>query len=272
MPSEIVHLTTKRNIVKHGEYFDRFDRIIQNDCDCYIDGKILFKFRKNAISNTLTDSATYTFKRHAQKINKQRGKAAGLHSNGRAVNDKSSRETRSNIVGFFDKPTIQDKKKLKSSLGYVPNIYCRQTAFTRDNLESFTDSIPFFNRINELYNQLAPDEYNRQLEHTKLVDPQYIIGDTVFSTVTCNYNWQTACHIDAGDYIFGLGNLIVTGDDNYTGGYIGFPEWGICIDARCGDFLLMDVHQIHCNTPIEGDGFRMSFVCYLRQYIHLCTT
>jgi hypothetical protein len=56
-----------------------------------------------------------------------------------------------------------------------------------------------------------------------------------------------------------LGNLIVVGRD-FTGGYLGFPEFKVLIKIEPGDFLLMDVHQYHCNTPIikELDGFRLS--------------
>ena len=55
----------------------------------------------------------------------------------------------------------------------------------------------------------------------------------------------------------------------YTGGYLGFPRWGICVDVRQGDFLAMDVHEYHSNTPIIGDG-RLSVVCYLRKKMINC--
>ena len=69
-----------------------------------------------------------------------------------------------------------------------------------------------------------------------------------------------------------MGNLIVVGKD-FTGGYLGFPQFKILIKIEPGDFLLMDSHQWHCNTPIKilkDGGFRLSFVMYIREDMKLC--
>jgi hypothetical protein len=67
----------------------------------------------------------------------------------------------------------------------------------------------------------------------------------------------------------GLGNLVVFGD-SFSGGYLGFPQFKVLIKIEPGDFLLMDVHQWHCNTPIKGPGFRLSFVMYIRGSMKEC--
>ena len=84
----------------------------------------------------------------------------------------------------------------------------------------------------------------------------------------------------------------------YQGGYTVFPQFGIGINLRNNDFVVMDVHQWHSNTPIteteEDNEFnkslpkvykdnpavgtvgiyelytRLSFVCYLREKILNC--
>jgi hypothetical protein len=47
-----------------------------------------------------------------------------------------------------------------------------------------------------------------------------------------------------------------------------FPQYKVAADVRTGDFLAMDVHQLHGVTAIklktEG-AERLSIVCYLRQ-------
>ena len=76
--------------------------------------------------------------------------------------------------------------------------------------------------------------------------------------------------------------------ESYQGGYIGFPKYGIAVDVRQGDFLAMDVHQYHCNTPIKVGKMcnkksniknnrqktkkhgRLSIVCYLRKNMLKC--
>ena len=57
-------------------------------------------------------------------------------------------------------------------------------------------------------------------------------------------------------------------------------KYGVAVDVRQGDFLAMDVHQWHCNTPLEhskntiekGDVGRLSIVCYLRKNMIKCKT
>ncbi len=103
------------------------------------------------------------------------------------------------------------------------------------------------------------------------------MADTAYSTITLNYDWRTAAHKDKGDLEEGFGNLIVleksksipSSCKDYKGGFLGFPKWGVCIDVRQGDFLAMDVHEWHCNTPIQGTG-RLSVVCYLRKNMKKC--
>lgn len=112
---------------------------------------------------------------------------------------------------------------------------------------------------------LLPENYNKQKEVIKKIDPNFIINDTVFTTITVNKNFRTALHKDKGDCKEGFGNLIVCSKGSYKKSYTLFPQYGIGIDCREGDFLLMDVHQWHCNAPIEGDGIRLSFVFYLRE-------
>ena len=90
----------------------------------------------------------------------------------------------------------------------------------------------------------------------------------------------------------GFGNLVVIEDDknphSFKGCYLGFPQYGICVDVRQGDFLAMNVHEWHCNTEfIVSDDIdtskikpkllknkwyfnRLSVVLYLRKKMLRC--
>jgi hypothetical protein len=84
-------------------------------------------------------------------------------------------------------------------------------------------------------------------------------------------NFRTAAHSDTGDWPAGFGNLVVLEHGApYTGSYTGFPQYGVAVDCREGDFLAMDVHQIHGNTPMypeDKTSIRLSLVSYLREGI-----
>jgi hypothetical protein len=168
---------------------------------------------------------------------------------------------------------------LSGAVGYMDENamirYCRKTAFTYDHFEQYKAGIPFVQRINELYSELAPEHYTRQRNLAKASNRNYIIADTAFSTVTVNKNFQTAVHKDAGDYPDGFGNLIAYREGNWTGSYFVLPQYGVGFDLQNGDALFVDVHQWHGNTayenfnPAQGD-LRISFVMYYREMIFKC--
>lgn len=220
---------------------------------------------------------------------------------GNKTNDNVGNMAMSNIAGYYDKPDRNEYVKLKTntktktikkiskkirkkiSTHSIANgkdrfgiPLCRTTQFTKNEVEKWNNTLPLIHHINKQFKLLVPDRYKIQLERAQLT-PAYQIAKTAYSTLTINYDWRTACHKDKGDYEEGFGNLIVlekqkphnTDIKPFTGGYIGFPKWGICVDVCQGDFLAMDVHEWHCNTLIKGSG-RLSIVCYLRKNMINC--
>ena len=234
--------------------------------------KVLFKFRKKAINKSLQDLAINTFLKESKKKHSNRGIAAGVSSsdgNARHTTVTGQNEGKyisSNISGYFDRPL----REHRGILGTIKA--CRTTAFTLRNTELWKQGLPFIQECSKLYKRYSLGEYlNQKKEYNKIL-PDLRIPKSVFTTITSNYNWRTSCHCDSGDFSGGLGNLIITGN-GFTGGYLGFPQFKILIKIEPGDFLLMDVHQYHCNTPIllkSKNGFRLSFVMYIREDMSKC--
>ena len=161
----------------------------------------------------------------------------------------------SGIAGWFDR---------------YPRIpYGRATAYTQNHFDKFKMSFPFLQSLDKGYKKLLPWRWGNQRAAADKVDPRFLVPKTVFTTVTVNKTFRTACHRDAGDFTEGLSNLLVLSNNGkYTGGYLVFPEYRIAVNVRPGDLLLVNNHEImHGNTPIEtyDDGERISLVCYLRE-------
>lgn len=286
---------------KEGEYFeeDTYDQIIDYDCDVYRKDNegnehLLLTFRKNVIPYKLTRDGLKNLKKAAMKTHDNRGASAGVidlsklpsyandmkqftkknvskfrvhgyrsKKTNKFVNNSFGNISHSNIIGFFDK---RDR-----NLG-VNAPPCRTTAFTSQQVDKWKNVIPLIQNIDKHFKKLIPQNHRVQLERAKET-PQFAIDDTAFSTVTINYNWQTALHKDAGDLKEGFGNLVVIRDGKYKGGYTGFPQYGVAVDVDNGDFLGMDVHQWHANTKLKGlskDFTRLSLVCYLRENMIRC--
>jgi hypothetical protein len=252
--------------------------IIEKNSDGYYKNskgvlKVLFKFRKKQISQELQDLAINTFLRESKKKHSNRGTAAGISSDGNArhytqTGQNEGNYIASNISGYYDRPLREHKGILGT------NIACRTTAFTNRNKELWEQGLPFIKMCSKLYKQYSPQEYSIQKKEWNSIKQELRIPQSVFTTITSNYNWRTACHCDSGDFSDGLGNLIVVGN-NFIGGYLGFPQFKVLIKIEPGDILLMDVHQWHCNTPIKiikDNGFRISFVMYIREDMKKCSS
>jgi hypothetical protein len=162
----------------------------------------------------------------------------------------------SGIAGWFDR---------------YPRIpYGRATSYTQNNYDKFKMAFPFLQTLNRGFKELMPWRWSNQKQAADKIDSRFLVPETVFTTVTVNKTFRTACHRDAGDLDTGLSNLLVLSNNgNYSGGYLVFPEYRIAVNVRPGDLLLVNNHEvIHGNTPIElhdDVAERISLVCYFRE-------
>jgi hypothetical protein len=268
-----------------GYYYDEdhYDTIINEDADVYNEkGELLLCFRKNVIPLEDCKIILKNLKAMAKVMKDNRGASAGLldknkvpkyvdklgevsalrskgyyNKDGVYINNSISNLAASNIAGFYDKPD--------RNLGTgAPK--CRLTAYTAKNVNKWNECLPFFKTIDDQFKANIPDKYNKQYERSRLTD--YFIEDTSFSTITLNYNWRTAVHQDAGDYLEGFGNFAVCEEGKYEGCYLGFPRYKVAVDVRMGDWLGFYPHEYHCNTEFKecSDNYvRLSAVAYLRE-------
>lgn len=285
-------------------------QIINYDADVYGEDsggrRLLAKFRKGVFKKELTDLAWDAFHKAAAP-SRNRGAAGGpidpkspywrkrkvvdidkwsarYIQNGKVSKMRVNNNVFSSVLGFFEETPFM-------------GLPCRMTSYTQTYFKGYKMGIPYIQAIDQEFKKLIPDRHADQLKRNK-ARPQYQIADTAFSSVTINRNFRTALHRDAGDYKGGYGNLSVIERGKYHGGETLFPKWGVGFDLRTGDFIAMDVHEIHGNTALYetkedkefnktlppvynhsgdtgtmGSEFpftRISFVCYLREKLHDC--
>jgi len=240
--------------------------IIKDDADVYTeDGQLLLKFRKNVLSKEKIDDAYEAMKDFIKNVTTDRGVASGSE---KGLETGQKNKVMSNIMGYFDKWSISQRATFKRT-GIKSPGPCRLCSFNAKNPQLWKKIVPLIQEINEQYKELCPEEYESQRKASKST-PFHIKG-TAFSTLTTNLNFRTAAHRDKGDWPSGFGNLVVIERGTpYKGSFTGFPQYGVAVDCRTGDFLAMDVHQLHGNTPlIKGDDTsqRISLVSYLREKI-----
>ena len=240
--------------------------VLTSDADVYTeDGELLLRFRKNVLDKNKIDDAYEAMKDFIKRKTTDRGVASGSEQ-GLGTGQKTP--VMSNILGYFDKWGISQKATFKRSGIKYPGP-CRLTTFNVQHPENFQQIVPLIKEIDEQYEKLCPTEYADQRKAAKST-PFHIKG-TAFSTITTNLNFRTAAHKDSGDWPTGFGNLVVIERGSpYKGSHTGFPQYGVAVDCRQGDFLAMDVHQVHGNSPFEPQdetSQRISLVSYLREGI-----
>jgi hypothetical protein len=292
--------------------------VLRENTDVYYkddDGqlKLLLKFRKNSISNSLLKVGWDSYKDLA-KPSRGRGASAGpINVNSQYWSKRTLADTNKWSTSYMVKDDKEGTKKSRmkvnnqvasNPIGFYESsknfckLPCRLTHFTRTNYDKYKNGLPFIQRIDEMFKKLIPESHKKQLERANQKS-HLKIPETSFSTITINRNFRTALHRDAGDFKGGFGNLTVIERGKYHGGYTVFPQFGVGVDVRSNDFLAMDVHQWHSNTPIyetkEDIEFnetlepafkdnpdvgtvgiyekytRLTFVCYLREKIAKCS-
>ena len=151
--------------------------------------------------------------------------------------------------------------------------YCRTTAWTGRNAESFASLFPFFREVEAQFAQYVPDRYAAQKARADSPHPDWMVGGTVFTTLKVNNTYPTGVHTDKGDLDAGFSCLTTWRRGDYTGGHLTFPEWRISVDLQDGDLILMDAHQWHGNTLmnlVSNDAERISLVLYYRTKMLAC--
>jgi hypothetical protein len=296
-----------------GTWFDEkdIDTVINEDTDVYAidtDGteSLLGKFRKSVIPKEIVQKGWDAFRLLAIP-SRNRGAAAGpidaknKYWSKRIPVDTDKWSTRYKVKGKISKMRVNNVVA-SGVLGYYESTAfldaaCRMTGYTRKGLKNFLHGMPFLQAIDKQFKKLVPKAYEKQFKVAEK-HPMYRIDDTAFSTVTVNLNFRTALHKDAGDFHDGFGNLSVIEWGKYHGGITMFPRFRVGFDVRTGDFLAMNVHEWHTNSPIyeteEDKAFnkslpdirtrdvetgvigtdklyqRLTFVCYFREKLQQC--
>lgn len=167
---------------------------------------------------------------------------------------------------------IGSMEKLAGNVGYP---VCRLTAWTGKNAERFRELYPYFQFIGDKMREYVPDRYATQMSVVKKTEPEWVIPNTPFTTVTVNNTYPTGVHVDKGDLGEGFSCLSVLRSGEYTGAIFHLAEYKIGVNLGDRDLILMDAHEWHGNTELirgSEDAERISVVLYYRTKIAECGT
>lgn len=254
-----------------------FDTLLQESADVYTpEGEILCRFRKAVIPSDQCLSAYGVLKTIKHKA-KNRGLANGrlfldyIEKNPYIRSDGTKSKTKYNA---FDKLSGIGMSGIIGYMDRYPRIpFCRETSFTANHKDKWVQCLPFIKSVNDVYAQVDPDRYAKQKEVVDKTSKDFVIKDTVFTTITVNQTFQTAVHEDAGDLKVGLSVICALKTKETKGGYLVFPHYRVAVDLDTADVLCFNSHHMHGNTTIYGKTgmfHRTSVVLYYRENMINC--
>jgi hypothetical protein len=227
-------------------------------------GELLCIYLPDSIPKKLKEQS-YPILHEIKGKTNNRGMASGSVRVGRTGGNGRNMDAHpvmSSVIGYFEKQG-----------GRFP--FCRTTAWTGQNADEFKSIFPLFKHIESEFKQYVPDRYARQKRRAEATNPQWVISDTPYSTITVNNTYPTGVHQDRGDLDEGFSNLCVLRRGKYKGGYLTFPKFRVSVDLQDGDLILMDAHEWHGNTQLnleDEKAERISLVLYYRTNMVACGT
>lgn len=184
--------------------------------------------------------------------------------------DKEQRANAAKEVRSFMSDTNYAQSVMSGIAGYYdryPRVpFGRACGFNERYPDLFAKSFPYLRKLNDVFERELPVRWSAQRAAADKLDPRFLIDETVFTTLTVNYDFRTAAHRDAGDLSSGFSNISGIGK-GWKGCIFTLPEYRVGINLQPGDLLLVNNHDgIHGNTEFEGDdNDRVSIVAYFRE-------
>jgi 2-oxoglutarate-Fe(II)-dependent dioxygenase family protein len=245
-----------------------YDQVIEEDCRVLkADGSLLLHLRKNVLSKPNLSLAWSVIKNLNFKTT-NRGLASGIKPQKRILQDGTISNTTSVpsrygvtsfILGYFDRnPRFP---------------YCRPCAWNQNHPEEFSKLLPMVQEVDRVFAETVPDRYAAQKVFADRTNGDFRIPGTVFTTLTINKNFRTACHKDAGDLAEGFGVITCIRQGRFRGGYLVLPDYRVAVKFDTADVLFFDVHEFHGNTAIHSvseDFTRCTVVYYYRENMCHC--
>ena len=220
----------------------------EKDCDYLMDGdinvtdfntkKLIFSLRKDVISKSTQSCLIKNLLPYAKKTRSYNRK-----------NVSDDKHINSSIAGYFN-PQFKGKDP------YV------ETSFTKKYPNNWRYVVNIVKEISDLYREQHPQCWDDT--HNRIKEPKFIINDSVFSTLTMNYNLRCKSQSDKGNAKGSYSAITTTGE--YNGCKVIFPRYKMLVNLQPGDLLIFDPFEKHCNSESSNNviGDRMSIVFYVR--------
>lgn len=150
--------------------------------------------------------------------------------------------------------------------------FARLTKPTAERYEDFASFKLLYKEVDSLTKKLFPKEWATLKKRYKdVADERYSLLGTIFSSITCNWNFPTCWHRDGQNAKDAVAALVTFDSGEYEGMDFVMAELGLAFHMRGGDVLIGDNQGItHAQTPfvpLSEDAEALTLVFYSRDAI-----
>lgn len=217
-------------------------------------GEFLCLWLKNVIPVNLQREAFHVL------MHKEIAPPGSAARRGTASGNGADRKAGSSILGAYDRDGRHHPCAAKA-------------AFNAKHPRLFRRFLPYVSRVNRLYEKNLPKIYNAQYSVALATWPEWLIGDSIFTTIQVNKGFRTHVHKDGNNLLSSVAPM--TCFTNAVGGELIFPKYGVAVPYSNGDVLFANVHEWHGNAPfvrVRDTTFRTTCVFYYRARMVQCGT
>jgi hypothetical protein len=141
-----------------------------------------------------------------------------------------------------------------------------------ERYEDFESFALLYKEVDSLTKDLFPKEWGILKDrYSEVADPRYSLFNTVFSSITCNWNFPTCWHRDGANAKNAVAALVTFDRGDYEGMEFVMAELGLAFKMRAGSILIGDNQGItHGQVPFapkSEDAENLTLVFYSRDAI-----
>ena len=187
---------------------------------------------------------------------------------------EAAKETK--YVETYRANTLPTKSSVFGALPRVAlrNDFCRfsnQTISEKNNTDKL---FTFQETLCEIYKEYLPELYNYDLEKTRgLIDDDYRLVDTPYTTANINVNHAIKYHRDSGNIKGSFSNVLIL-KEHCNGGELVLPEYRIALEQSDGALCIFkgqeEIHGVMPLRPYKKNFYRASIVYYTLAQLKHC--
>jgi len=187
---------------------------------------------------------------------------------------EASKETK--YVETYRANTLPTKSSVFGALPRmaVRNDFCRLSNKTIEEKQNFSKLFSFQEILCKIYKKHLPKLYKHDLKKVKeLINEDYRLVDTPYTTANINVNHAIKYHKDTGNIKGSFSNVLIL-KKNCLGGELVLPEYKIALEQSDGALCIFrgqqEIHGVMPLKPYKENFYRASIVYYTLAQLQHC--